>query len=321
MLNRLMVLLTLIIVLDVSAQDRPDIGLRRRCPTSPAPTNVRSMEELSPILQSNRIEILSGNTVTPLNVEKFLIEYEKMPDHFKNELLSNRASIRIMEGTGVGIDPSLRETRTTEGTREWINVPGGGGFPKSRVPMRIAINHLHDSTHGASNLFLHEHAHTLDSLYGNHTLSSSPLFLNLINNAPRSHEFLRKLCSNNYCTPDKPIEAFAELFSYYHGCDATRNHMEQSVPEIAEFFRNFNSGLDLKNGRMANWSPLPDAPPVATSPAAQGEDCDTSPNSDFNRSINDFKNISNELSRSLPGGAVSTNLRSSSSSVSAAGLK
>lgn len=321
MLKRLTVIMTLILMFEVSAEERPPVGLRRRCPAPPEPTTVRSMDELMPILRSNRIEILEGSPITPLNVEKFLVEYNKMPGHFRNELLSNKARIRIMEGTGVGMDPSLKDKVTVEGTRLWINVPGGGGQPRANVPMRIAINHLHDHSHGASNLFLHEHAHTLDSLYGTHSLSSSPVFQNLIHNAPRSREFLQRLCSNEYCTPDKPVEAFAELFSYYHACERTRSHMEQAVPEIAEFFSKFNSGIDLKNGNVANWALLP-APAagseIAASPSANTEDCDTSPTADFSRSIDDFKKISNELSRTLP---VKPTLRSGSTGVSASGLK
>lgn len=315
--------LIFLLVQSVSAQTTTAAGPRRSCPETPAPATPRSLAELDPILRANNIEILQGNTVTPSNVERFLVEYNKMPQSLRSEMISRRAGIRLMEGSGVGIDSSLTATHTQGGDRQWINVPGSGGLitEHHNIPTRLAINHLYDHSHGASNLVLHEHAHTLDSIYGEHALSSSPAFRNLLSSSPRASEFLNVLCVDGYCAPEKPVEAFAELFAYYYGCQETKAHMEEVVPEIAAFFQNFNSASALLNGQIPGWSPraiteVGSAIPEARSPAS--EDCDTSPTADFNRSISDFKAVSNKLKQTYPAPQL---MNSGSTGVSAAGMK
>ncbi len=304
------VLILLLSIGSVAAQSPAPVGFRKTCPETPLPTSPRSMEELAPTLRANNIEILDGNTVNSANVERFLTEYNKMPQQFRSELITGGARIRIMEGSGVGIDPSLTATHTVEGKREWINVPGGGGLitENFNIPTRLAINHLYHN-HGASNLVLHEHAHTLDSLYGEHALSSSPTWSRLMDNSPRAREFLNVLCSEQYCTPDKPVEAFAELFSYYYACEDTRSHMEAIVPEIADFFRNFNSARDMLDGKLER-----SVAGAAEDPT--NEDCDTSPTSDFDKTVKDIGAVTNKLTE-----RYSPTLPAGSTGVSASGLK
>lgn len=296
-------LFTALLTFGVLAQESTPVQYRRSCPIPADPDPVRSMEELRPVLEANNIEILENNTVTALNVEKFLSNYNMMPENLRNEMISGGARIRLMEGTGVGIDPSLRAIRTAEGTREWINVPGAGGLPSDGTPTRIAINHLYDN-HGSLNLVLHEHAHTLDSLYGEHTLSSSPAFRNLLTSSPRAEEFLNMLCADRYCTPDKPVEAFAELFTYYHGCAESKNHMEEIVPEIARFFSEFNSARDLLDRVVSNTN-------------TPSEECDTSPTADFSKNIADITAVAAQVKKTYP----PASLKPGSTSVSAAGMR
>lgn len=322
------------------AQTTPvPVGLKRACDPAPVPSPSRSMAELAPILEANNVEILRGNTVQPGNVESFLAEYNKMPESLRNEMVSRRAGIRLMEGSGIGIDSSMTATRTTEdldgdgeGDRDWMFVPGGGGFVNRHhnIPTRLAINHLYsthgDHGHGATNLVLHEHAHTLDSIYGDHSLSSSQRFRDLLEETPRSEEFLNMLCTGGYCAPDKPIEAFAELFAYYHNCDRTRTHMEQVAPEFAAFFRDLTSARDLLAGNIPSYTPPSSptengeyrAPPAA---AAAEEDCDTSPTADFNKAIAPLTDVNDRVKAKYIAPEM-INLKSSGgSSVSASGMK
>jgi len=312
-----MKILTILFVFTLSglsiAQTPIPVGARRTCPRPAEPASPRSMEELRPILEANKIEILDNNTVSPLNVENFLSNYNMMPENFRNEMIRGGAEIRLMEGTGVGIDPTLTATTTVEGTRQWINVPGAGGNVRANVPTRIAVNHLYDN-HGSLNLVLHEHAHTLDSLYGDHALSSSPAWTNLMAGTPRATEFLNVLCTDQYCTPDKPIEAFAELFTYYYACESSRSHMEEIVPEIAEFFSRFNSARDMLDGRIPVRTP---AAVSAAAPTENTEDCDTSPTADFTKSVNDFAAVKSKLEQTY----IGPKLRSGNTGVSASGMK
>jgi hypothetical protein len=176
-----------------------------------------------------------------------------------------------MEGTGVGIDPSLTATKTTEGTREWINVPGSGGesISGSNVPTRFAVNHLYEN-HGASNLVLHEHAHTLDSIYERQGVSKSKVWMNLMNSSTAPKEFTLEICGQ-YCM-DREEERFAELFAYYFACEATRKHLEEEVPAVAEFFSKLTNvksvmdGIDPRtNTAVTTVAPAPVAP-VAAAP-------------------------------------------------------
>lgn len=274
----------------------------KRCPQVPEVTNPRSLAELQSELSANKIEVLEGNTVSPANVERFLREYKKFPEPLKQEMIERGARIRLMEGTGVGIDPSLLATTTTEGTRQWIDVPGSGGEVSRHhnIPTRIAINHLYEK-HGASNLFLHEHAHTLDSLYGVHGVSKSQPWKNLMAIEPKSTSFVMAICGQ-YCL-DREEERFAELFSYYFACEATKEHMRQEVPAIAKFFDNLTSIDDLLNGR----------PQRAV--AVGEQECDTFPDKKVTKSLQPLLDVSDYVNKNI------SKIKSFDSSVSGSGMK
>lgn len=270
-------LVLLLISAEAFAHDTSGLITRRNCPQAPVPNPVPTLQSLMPKLEANNIEILSGNTVSPSNVARFLTEYDKFPPTLRAEMVGRGAKIRLMEGTGVGIDRSLRATRTTEGTRNWVDVPGSGGMidGETNVPTRIAVNHLYDK-HGASNLVLHEHAHTLDSIYGRQSVSNSNVWKNLMATTPKSSEFTRQICGQ-YCL-DREEERFAELFSYYFACEETRKHLEEEVPAIAEFFSKINTIRTVVNGtdpRGDNVARAPAAPAETSTDDSSKEECVT----------------------------------------------
>lgn len=137
--------------------------------------------------------------------------------------------------------------RTADGrTIRYLSGKGGDvSTPSSIFPTRIVINALYRapaegadgritmSSQGAVNLFLHEHAHTLDTLYGNHRLSQSRQFREAIS-TPQASAYIAKITSD-YETD--PTEGFAELFAYYHSCDEARQQMEREAPGLAQLFR------------------------------------------------------------------------------------
>ena len=154
---------------------------------------------------------------------------------------------------------------TSEGIRDWTLVSGAGGVfmdPTMIAPTRIMINHLYLAKHklpdgkiqlwdqGSSNLVLHEHAHALDSLYGHQSISTSPQWRAVMND-PQTKAYTEKIFSNyeNY----SPIEGFAEAFSYYHSCEASRNQMETHAPALANFFKNFTTVKDLRPDLYSSW--------------------------------------------------------------------
>lgn len=154
---------------------------------------------------------------------------------------------------------------TTEGARQWDLVSGaGGGFanPGFIVPTRIVINRLYKSKHrlpdgeivlwdqGASNLVLHEHGHALDSMYGHHSISSSPKWKKAIQD-PKTLEYVKKVFSKY--EKDYEEEGFAEAFSFYHSCEASRVQMETEAPELAKFFKEFTTVKDLRPDLHQAW--------------------------------------------------------------------
>ncbi len=141
---------------------------------------------------------------------------------------------------------------TVEGSRQWDTVSGAGGNFSNRdwmVPTRIVLNRMYFSanresdgriTHGhmqgATNLFLHEHGHALDNIYGPNTISGSDEWKELLDDA-QVKAYLPKIFSDY---EGRAEEGFAEAFSYFHSCDASRRQMETHAPKLAEYFRTFN---------------------------------------------------------------------------------
>ncbi len=219
------------------------VSPKRSCPEIVASPTSTSLEQFSAELTSNNISVIPGNTVQPANVDKFLQSYRKFPQSLRTEMVGRSARISIMEGEGVKTDPSFNHAQTFDG-RDWSKVPGSGGEVSQHhnIPTRIVINSL-THNHGSMDLVLHEHAHTLDSLYGGQGISKSGTWHNLVGADPSHLDFM-KLLNGDY-TAQHPEEAFAESFAYYFSCEATRKHMEEEVPQLAAFFQNLNSVKDL----------------------------------------------------------------------------
>jgi hypothetical protein len=258
------------------AHDTSGLISRRSCPEAVVPDPAPTLESLQPKFAPNNIEVMRGSTVTGANVSRFLTEYEKFPQYLRTEMVGRGAKIRLMEETGVGRDPSMTATRTTEGTRDWVDVPGSGGeaIRGSNVPTRIAVNHLYEN-HGASNLVLHEHAHTLDSIYERQGVSKSKVWMNLMNSSTATREFTLEICGQ-YCM-DREEERFAELFAYYFACEASRKHLEEEVPAVAEFFSKLTNvksvmdGIDPRtNSVVTTVAPVPTPAPT---PVVPQEEC------------------------------------------------
>ena len=142
---------------------------------------------------------------------------------------------------------------TTEGERQWDVVSGAGGVfsnPNAISPTRIVLNRMYISAHrekdgsistdrmqGATNLVLHEHGHAMDNLYREHSISGSNEWKRVMEN-PQVAAYLPKIFSKYEGHQAK--EGFAEAFSYYHSCEASRKQMEEQAPALAEYFRTFS---------------------------------------------------------------------------------
>ena len=222
---------------DCEEEDKNKPIQKVSCPISLAPTTVRSLAELNTILKENKINLVSG--ADPKNIEAFLIEFYKFPANLRKKISDAGIKINLMEGEGVTVDPSWKTSETEKQKaenalkmldRDWNTTPGSGGNKSS--PTRIVINHLHER-HGASNLFLHEHAHALDSMKKNKGISDSPEW-KAIMAAPNFSKFSTAVCGN-YC--ELPDEAFAEMFSYYNACPASKKQLESEVPELAKYLK------------------------------------------------------------------------------------
>lgn len=179
-------------------------------------------------------------------VEQFKTEFEKFPVSLQKELSLAGNKIHIMEGAGITVDPTWipSDEKTFDG-RSWSKVPGGGGstakgFKKS--PTRIVINNMYQN-HGSTNLFLHEHGHSLDSIKSLHGISQSQVWTDLMASESGIDSFLTDICGI-YCT-ENVEEGFAELLANYYACPASRQQLETELPRVANFFKRFQSTKNL----------------------------------------------------------------------------
>ncbi len=201
-------------------------------------------------LTGQKINLLSE--IDDHYLEEFLQEYNKFPASLRNEIIRNGGSITLIQGSGVTNDPSWRGSRSTNDGRSWDEVPGSGGAPYARMPTRIVVNMLNQN-HGSSNLFLHEHAHSLDSTYSASGVSSSRTWKTLMEGNPEVADFLSEC--GGYCNNDER-ERFAELFSLYHDSGSSRSEMESAIPNIAAFFANLTSVRNLPRPQAASQQPV-----------------------------------------------------------------
>jgi hypothetical protein len=236
-----------------------------RCPeTSKVVPEGKTIADYQSFFRANNI--IPKTELTLSFVEQFKNEFEKFPPTLTAELIRAGNKIHIMEGTGVTADPTWPATDVyTFDGRPWSKIPGGGGSTArgySITPTRIVINHLYDGQ-GSADMLLHEHAHSLDSIYDYHGISHSRVWEELLSVEPNHFDFMTKICGK-YCT-DNLEEGFAEYFANYHGCEQTRGQMEKEVPRIAEFFRRFTTTKNLDSiwdDSVYNRPEKPEAPAV-----------------------------------------------------------
>ncbi len=236
---------------------------RVKCPkASDVVPEGKTLEDYRPFFSANKIIPMTELTVN--YVEQFKSHFEKFPLNLRQELIKAGNKIHIMEGSGVTVDPTwIPSDQLTFDGRPWSEVPGGGGSTArgyQKTPTRIVINHLYEN-HGSSDMFLHEHGHSLDSIKSLHGISNSSVWSDLLASQEGSTKFLDDICGD-YCT-NNIEEGFAELFANYHGCEETRVQMEREVPRIAEFFRRFNSTKNLSS----IWEDVPAEEEITPAPA------------------------------------------------------
>lgn len=206
----------------------------------------RTTTQYRPFLQQNNIVQISRN-IQPRDLVNFIYEFTKLPPSLLREAASTGARVHLLHGTGVAQDPSwTRDPKVgdpdwdnradTFDGRSWRTVPGSGGY-RNTIPTRIVVNRLYEG-HGSINLVLHEHAHTLDSLYELRGVSNSRQWRQL-HEAEETRNFLDAMATDY--EKGSREESFAELFAYYHACNETRWHMRWQAPNLAAFFEGFTS--------------------------------------------------------------------------------
>ncbi len=228
----------LIISFSARSQDPSidDFKLRHSCPL--AETTIDN-EDIPAFLKSNRIKMKTE--IDHAFVARFLNEYKKFPNNLRLKMIEVGAVIHLIQGNGVSDDPTWNGGKKTFDGRPWSDVPGGGGIPelKKKFPTRIVVNHLYDR-HGSSNLFLHEHAHSLDRIRMDSPISSS-IDWKEVTQTQDVQKFLKVICGT-YCV-ENANEGFAELFAYYHACTATKKDVEMYLPEVAKYISNLADSI------------------------------------------------------------------------------
>jgi hypothetical protein len=200
-----------------------------------------------------RIRLIIGNSVTD------------DPDWAKECNARVNATLRY-QGQ-VAAQQMANNCQQTFDGRSWNAnaIEGSGGnfsVPMFNAPTRIVLNRFYGHTEvqngkeirynsGTANLFLHEHGHALDDFYGEHTISESPQWMSVMND-PNVQQYLPKILSHyeNDGGPYHDKEQFAELFAYYHGCEAAKKQMEEQAPALAQFLANLHSIKSFQRSRV-----------------------------------------------------------------------
>ncbi len=218
---------------------------RIKCPQASAEVpSGKTIADYETFFTQNKIVPKTNLTVN--YVEQFKNEFAKFPASLHAELMKAGNKINLMEGSGVTVDPTWIPTdeKTFDG-RPWSEVPGGGGSTARgyrKTPTRIVINNFY-SHHGAVNLFLHEHGHSLDSINSQHGISHSKVWTDLLAETG-VHAFMTDVCGT-YCT-ENVEEGFAELFANFHACPESRTQLETELPKVAEFFTRLTTTKNIE---------------------------------------------------------------------------
>lgn len=128
------------------------------------------------------------------------------------------------------------------------------------APTIIVANKLGADHHGSVNLVLHEHAHSLDSLYADQGISTSPEW-QALHGDEEIRDYMRIVCKGNgaiYCL-NNSNESFAELFAYYHACQESKSHLEKNAARLASYFRSLTP---RPAAVIAEVSPVSESVPV-----------------------------------------------------------
>lgn len=213
-------------------------ALTHLCPEGPTDytqLGFKDDQEFQAFLTANAVKKISY--IHEDNLVQFAFEVQKLPSKPELYLARNGGEFRIIEGSGVGLDPEMAIfNKDTFDGRAWDDVPGAGN-----EHTHIAVNHLFDH-HGSVNLILHERAHTLDILglpgHRNH-FSTDPAWTNIIKTDGDFMMVMAKVCGD-YCL-DNPNEAFAESFAMYFACPASRDYLKDA-PRVMEYMKKFTDG-------------------------------------------------------------------------------
>lgn len=250
--------------------------IRRGCGRPAISGAAPAESDILPQLAANNISIVAGSISDTRILARFLEEFNRFPAPLREEMKRNGSRVNLIFGQGVSEDPSWaqeaarsanpNEWQTTHDGRPWSQVPGAGGsLGAAPTPTRIVVNRMYEG-HGSQSLFLHEYAHTFDSMYGEHAITHSQTWQQALARDTRSHEFVQAICGN-YCNDAQHSEeAFAELFAYYFACPESQNHMRQFLPTISRLFDRMTSGREVLDGRVNLDEP---APVIATTPTPQ----------------------------------------------------
>jgi len=192
--------------------------------------------------ESSLQDFLKENAVVKVNdiresyVIQFAVEIRKFPTAPELYLAKNGGDFHILEGHGIGEDPSMGAFVKTFDGRTWMDVVGGGN-----EITRIVVNRLYEG-HGSANVVLHERAHTLD-IHGlplhKSAFSKDPAWDDIMKHDVDFALVMNKVCGD-YCMQN-PNEAFAESFAMYFACPKTRDYLKDS-PKVMNFMKKFTDG-------------------------------------------------------------------------------
>ena len=179
---------------------------------------------------SSAIQVESGFTVTPAQLQTVQDAYNKIPAGIRKATEAEGAGISLVTG-GVGNDPSMASIRnqtTWDGTRTYADLPGVGAGAGGQTI--ISADLVGAGRDGSADLVLHEHGHTTDATLGN--LHEQADWMDVYNQNKGDTTFL-----DDYSRA-KPDEAFAESFARYYHSPETRAQLPQ---DVQDYFANLET--------------------------------------------------------------------------------